>query len=296
MNLRTFIALLLTLVLSFSASGFQQSPEEDTTANQRDEKITPDEEREARELAARFVKRWEETEDLSPLVKEFFVHDFAERLHHEPQQLYFGEIKEGEKSILESSADLQRHYVAMTDFLRLLIRLQEIHAPILKSEEGQDDTDLKHLLPPGIWDIFRSNPTMRAIMSEELGEKVESQTEGNNQGTDDQANPQVIQNLEELRSLTATLEKAVTLLRAHVKTLPLTIKMSETIANQQSDAQSGESEDNDPLMPRARLLSEDFYGYPKGTRVICLNIMPFHVDLVRVNDRLKVLSLYMQTD
>jgi hypothetical protein len=296
MNLRTLIALLLMLVMTFSALGFQQSPEEETTADQSDQKTTFDEEREARELAARFVKRWEETEDLSPLIKEFFVHDFAERLHYEPQQLYFGKIKEDEKSILESSADLQRHYVAMTNFLRLLIRLQEIYAPILKAEEGQDDADLKHLLPPGLWDIFRSNPVMRAVMSEELGENIESQTEASDQSTEDRVNPQVIKNLEELRQLTATLEQAVALLRAQVKTLPLTIKMSETIVNQQSNMQSSDSEDNDPLMPRAHLLGEDFYGYPKGTRVICFNIMPFHIDLVRVNDRLRVLSLYMQTD
>jgi hypothetical protein len=296
MNLRTLIALLLTLVLTFSASGFQQSQEEETVAKESDRKLTPDEEREARELAARFVKRWEETEDLGPLINEFFVQDFAERLHYEPQLLYFGEIKKDEKSILESSADLRRHYVAMTDFLRLLIRLQEIYAPILKSEEGQSEMDLKHLLPPGIWEVFRSNPTMKAVMSEELGEKAEDQSEVSDQGTEDQANPKVIKNLEELRQLTNTLEQAVTLLRAHLKTLPLTLSTHETIINQQNNTQSSGSEEDDPLMPRAHLLNEDLYGYPKGTRVICLNIMLFHIDLVRVNDRLKVLSLYIQTD
>jgi hypothetical protein len=296
MNLRTLIALLLTLVMTFSASGFQQSETEDTTADPSDERLTPDEERETRELAARFVKRWEETEDLSPLINEFFVHDFAERLHYEPEALYFVEFKEDEKSIFESSADLRRHYVAMMDFLRLLIRLHEIHAPILNSEEGQDEPDLKYLLPPGIWDVFRSNPTMRAIMSEELGEQAEGHTEGSNQGTEDRANPRAIKNLEELRSLTATLEQAVTILRAHVKTLPSTLSMSETIINQRSDTQSSGSENNDPLKLRVHHLDEDFYGYPKGTRVICFNIMPFHIDLVRANDRLRVLALFMQTD
>jgi hypothetical protein len=296
MNLRTLIALLLMLTLTFSASGFQQSQAEDTTAKESDEKITPDEEREARELAARFVKRWEETEDLGPLIDEFFVRDFAERLHYEPQLLYFGELKKDEKSILESSADLQRHYVAMTNFLRLLIRLHEIYAPILKSEEGQAELDLNQLLPPAVQDVLNSNPTMKAIMGEELGKQSEGRTEGSEQGAADQADARVIKNLEELRQLTTTLEQAITLLRAHLKTLPLTLSTTETIANQQNDTQSRGSEDDDPLMPRAHLLYEDLYGYPKGTRVVCINIMPFHIDLVRVNDRLKVLSLYIQTD
>jgi|GEM_PF-2486940 len=296
MNLRMLIALLLMLTLTFSASGFQQSQAEDTPAKESDARITPDEEREARELAARFVKRWEETEDLSPLIDEFFVQDFAERLHYEPQFLFFGEIKEDEKNILESSADLQRHYVAMTNLLRLLIRLQEIYEPLLKAEEGQADLDLNHLLPPGIWAVLRSNPTMRAVMSEELGEESESQTEASGQNTDDKVNPRIIKNLEELRSMTATLEQAVTLLRAHLKTLPRTLSKSEAIVNRQNDTQSSGSENEDPLMPRAHLLYEDLYGYPKGTRVICINIMPFHIDLVRINDRLKVLSLYIQTD
>lgn len=296
MNLRTLVALLLTLALTFSAAGFEQSPAEDAQVKESDEKITPDEEREARELAARFVKRWEETEDLSPLINEFFVHDFADRLHHEPQHLYFGEIKKDEKSILESSADLHRHYVAMTNFLRLLIRLQEISAPVLKAEEGQSEMELKHLLPPGIWDIFRSNPTMKAVMSEELEEKTEAQTEVSDDGTEDRADPRFIKNLEELRQLTATMEQAVALLRAHLKTLPNTIRISETVDDRQDNTPSNTSENNDSLRPRTHLLNDDFYGYPKGTRLICVNIMQFHIDMVRVNDRLKVLSLYMQTD
>lgn len=295
MNLRTLIALLLTLVLTFPAQGFQPGRTEETPTRENDEKLTPDEERETRELAARFIKRWEETEDLGPLIDEFFVRDFAERLHYEPQVFYFGEIKE-EKSILESGADLRRHYVAMTDFLRLVLRLQEIYAPILKSEEGQAEPDLNQLIPAAVLNVLDSNPTMKAVMREDMGEQAEGQTVGSEQDAADQADARIIKNLEELRSLTATLERAVTLLRAHMKTLPQTIPTSESIARQQDDTRTAVSENHDPLMPRVRLLNKDFYGYPEGTRVICLNIRLFHVDLVRVNDRLRVLALYMQTD
>lgn len=295
MNLRTLIALLLTLVLTFPAQGFQPGQTEETPTRENDEKLTPDEERETRELAARFIKRWEETEDLGPLIDEFFVRDFAERLHYEPQVFYFGEIKE-EKSILESGADLRRHYVAMTDFLRLVLRLQEIYAPILKSEEGQAEPDLNQLIPAAVLDVLDSNPTMKAVMREDMGEQAEGQTVDSEQGAADQADARIIKNLEELRSLTATLERAVTLLRAHMKTLPQTIPTSESIARQLDDTRTAVSENHDPLMPRVRLLNKAFYGHPEGTRVICLNIRLFHVDLVRVNDRLRVLALYMQTD
>lgn len=294
MNLRTLIALLLMLTLTLTALGSPRKEAEEAAAA-RDEKITPDEEREARELAALFVERWQETEDINPLIGEFFVQDFTDRLHYQPQILYFGELK-NEQLLLENPDDLRRHYVAMTNFLYLLFRLEEIYAPLLKSEEGQAEMDVRQMLPASVLNVFRSNPIMNALMSEEDGNQAEGQTEGSTQRADSEADARLIKNIEELRSLTSTLEQANALLRAHLKTLPHTLSINETMANRQDDTQSSDNENDDPLNPRIYLLSEDFYGYPKGTRLICLNVMLFHVDLVRVEGRLKVLSVYLQTD
>jgi hypothetical protein len=45
-----------------------------------------------------------------------------------------------------------------------------------------------------------------------------------------------------------------------------------------------------------KILSTDFYGYPKGTRLICVDMLIFHMDLVRVERKLKVLTLYLNDD
>jgi len=298
MKLRTLIALLLALTLYLTALGSPRTETDSSSAadDESERKITPDEEREARELAALFIKRWDETEDINPLIKEFFVHDFAERLHYEPRFLFFGDFK-GEQLRPENSADLQRHYAAMIDFLRLMFRLGDIYASLLSSEEGQEEMNLRRILPAGILEVFRSNRALNALMSEELGEEVEGQTEGSEQSEDSGNDARAIKNIEELRSLTMTLEQANTLLRAHLKTLPNTLSVNASNGNRPDDTQSSASaETDDPLMPRIYTLDEDLYGYPKGTRLICLSLAPFHIDLVRDGERLKVLSLGLQTD
>jgi hypothetical protein len=45
--------------------------------SESESKLTPAEEQEARELAAQFVRRFRETDDIAPLVDEMFVNDFA---------------------------------------------------------------------------------------------------------------------------------------------------------------------------------------------------------------------------
>ena len=297
MNLRRpFIALLLVNILALTAIGFPQNVSQDSPAEQRDEKITPDEQREARELVTLLDKRWRETQDIEPLVNEFFVRDFADRLRHEPEMLFFGELKP-ELLTPEISADLRRYYVAMTNFLHLIIRLYEVYGPINTSEEKDGELDLKAMLPSSIREVFKSNPTMNALINEELGEKADGPTENLNQSAEKQADAKSIATIEQLRALTATLEQSVIILRDHLKTLPSTLPASEMTRSQQSDADSSTTETNDPLMPRVRILGEDFYGYRAGTRLICVNVLPFHRDLVRGDDkRLKVLSVYLQTD
>lgn len=297
MNLRRpFIALLLVNILALTAMGLPQNVSKDWPAEHADEKITLDEEREARELAALLDKRWRETEDIGPLVNEFFVTDFADRLRHEPEMLFFGELKP-ELLTPESQDDVRRHYVAMTNFLHLIIRLYEVYGPISKTEEKDGEPDLKAMLPASIWDLFKTNPNMNALMGEELGEKEDDPTENREQRAEKQADAKSIATIEQLRALTATLEQSVAILRDHLKTLPLALPASEINRGQQSDADSSAAESSDPLMPRVHILGENFYGYPAGTRVICVNVLPFHIDLVRANDkRLKVLSVYLQTD
>ncbi|MBA3767400.1 MAG: hypothetical protein H0W99_10500, partial [Acidobacteria bacterium] len=100
--------------LMVTAIALPQHVSKDLSAEQRDELITSDEEREARELVTLLTRRWREMEDIGPLINEFFVSDFADRLRHEPQMLFFVELKP-ELLAPENRDDLRRHYVAMTN-------------------------------------------------------------------------------------------------------------------------------------------------------------------------------------
>jgi hypothetical protein len=294
MNPRPFIALLLIIIMALTTMCLPQKVAKDTPAEQRDEKLTPDEEREARELVTRLNKRWRETEDIAPLIDEFFVNDFADRLHHQPEMLFFLELKPELLATNDSREDLRRHYVAMTNLLYLVCRLYEVSGFINMSEEEREEFDFKKMLPASLWDLFKSNPTTNALINEEQGEKADGRTENPDRSAETQADAKSIQTIEQLRGVTVTLEQANVILRDHLKTLPLALPASD-INSQQSD--SSTAENNDPLMPRVHILDSDFYGYPAGTRLICLNSLPFHIDLVRDSGQhLKVLSVYLQTD
>jgi len=295
MNLRPFIALLLIIIMASTAMCLPQNASNDAPVEQRDEKLTPDEEREARELVAHLFKRWQETEDIAPLMDEFFVTDFADRLRHEPEILLLVELKPELLLTPDNRDDLRRHYVAMSNLLHLVFRLYEVYGFINMTAEEREEFDLKKALPASIWDLFKSNPTTNAIINEELGEKAEGQTENPDRSAEKQADSKIIQTIEQLRGVTVTLEQANVILRDHLKTLPL--PASEINRSQQSDAASSTAENTDPLTPRVQILGSDFYGYPPGTRLICINVLPFHIDLVRdSSQRLKVLSVYLQTD
>jgi hypothetical protein len=295
MKLRAVITLLLTFTLTVNAASFARNVAEDPTSEKEDNKITAEEDREAREIAAQFSRRWQETEDIGPLVKEFFVADFADRLRHEPSLLFFAELRP-ELMKPEAREELRRNYVAMTNLLYLFVRLYEVYAVIRMQGHEREDLNLNHILPVNIWKVLNSNPTMKTLLDEEVGESAQSRTEHGDQDADRQAHAKRIDSMEQLHSLTTTLEQAVVLLRDHVRTLPSTIRASELTGKQPGDAASSSTESSDPLTPRVRITGEEFYGYPAGTRLISVELLPFQIDLVRAGGRLKVLSVYIRGD
>ncbi|HEY6188314.1 MAG TPA: hypothetical protein VIW80_11570 [Pyrinomonadaceae bacterium] len=295
MKLRPFITLLLTITLTINATAqAARNGTDDTPADKDDEKITAQEEREARELVAQLTTRWQETEDIGPLVEEFYVSDFAERLRHEPQLLYFAELKE-ELLTPETPPELKRHYVAMTNFLHLIFRLYTVYES-MRTKDDEQELDLKRIIPANILNVFESNPNLKALMDEEAGDQAEGRTGPQAQEAQEQASEKGIKNIEQLRLLTNALEQAVVLLREHVKTLPATLSAREIVRAGRSEEDAGAAEEDDPLKPRSYTLTEEFYGYPAGTRLICVDLLPLHADLVRVGQRLKVVSIYMQSD
>lgn len=294
MNLRTFMTLLLMLTLIVTATALPQNISEDLSVEQRDKLIAPDEEREARELVTLLTRRWLETEDIGPLINEFFVGDFADRLRHQPEMLFLVDL-EPDLLAPENSLELRRHYVAMTNFLHLMFRLYKVYTSINLSGEQNVEVDLKEALPANIWDLLKST---NVLLEEELGENAEGKTENPDQSAEAQADAKTIKTIEQLRSVTITLEQAIIPLGDHLKMFPSTLPASEIARGRQSDANSSAAENSDALQPRVNILGENFYGYPAGTRLICVNVLPFNINLVRdsSDQRLKVLSVHILTD
>ncbi|HEX8137334.1 MAG TPA: hypothetical protein VF544_07065 [Pyrinomonadaceae bacterium] len=292
MKLRPFIALLLVITLALAtAASPVQSPEAETV-DRGEEKLTAEEEREARLVAARFIKRWQETEDIGPLVDEFFIADFVERLRTEPETLYFAELKP-ELLVSENGDDLLKYYVAMTNSVRLIFRICQVYEATGPEEEGRDGPEWYETIPAGVWNVLRSNPIMAEVLAEEMGARDGATGE---QDAARRAEAKTIKSIEELRSLTATLEQASLLLRDHLKTLPSTPPERETQREHEGQADANTAESDDDLNPRLTILGGDFFNYPAGTRLVYFHLLMFRVDLVRVGQHFKVLSVYIQSD
>jgi hypothetical protein len=277
-------------------------PEGGAGEDSEEAKLTDMEEREARDLAALFNTRWRETEDIGPLVEEFFAGGFAEYLRAEPQLLFFHELKP-ESLAWASRDDLERQYVASMNFTHLMFRLYEVYEVAGGSGEEKMELRLRDILPASVWNVLESNPTLYAIMREEMGEaEAKGQAEAIEPDTQQQqrrAEAKEVRTLEQVRSLTDTLERAVVLLRDHLKSLPGTLDTRERISSQQSsDADSSAEIDDDPLKPQLYISGEAADGYPAGTRMIYVDILPFRMRLVRAaeGERLKVASVYLMTD
>ena len=54
--------------------------------------------------------------------------------------------------------------------------------------------------------------------------------------------------------------------------------------------------DSDRANARATVLTRADFGCPKGTRLICLKVLLFHMDLIRVDGQLKILHVHTDVD
>lgn len=292
MKLLVTLALLLVMTLARATPSLPQDVKNEPSLEQATgEKITPEEESEAREMAALFSRRWEETGDIGPLVKEFYVSDFADRLRHETNMFIIGELDEKLLNA-ETRDELQRYYIASTNFLYLFFRFYETSWPMQSSEGGELDWKL---MPAGVLKVLRGNPTLAAIMAEELNEAQESDDVNSPEREGNQPDAKKVKTLEQLKALDKALEEADALMRDYLSKLPKMLHRDEIERRSKSDSKAQEEAD-DPAKPFATIPGSSFYGYPEGTRFICVNILPFHIDMIRDGRRLKVVSVYLLTD
>ncbi len=292
MKTHAAIALLLTFCLgAMPAAAQPRLPQENVH-----EKITPAEEREALEVAESLLKRLEDEQDISPLLDEMFVGNFAERLHERAGSggsLYFLD----RRVAAQASRDEVRNYYVAFNNLILLTSLYYVDAELTARADNpnkEDETEtaelkLEDIFPPEVLELFRNDSFLgRFVIAEEEREAGTSDQIGEGaKPTEDE--DEFIETVEQLRDFTSTVERANSLLRRR-----LTRHQTERVFKEWRSAAG--SEESTLMRPRLTILPTEWYGYTEGTRVICVNVLIFHVDLVRVEDQYKVLALYLEDD
>lgn len=299
----TFIAKLSVVLLLTTGSGAQEAFGRTNSGAQEasgESQLTAQEEQEAREIAERFIRRMEETGDLAPLIEELFVADYAVRLQQEaiskPLPLLSQSVAEA-----ASREELVRYQLVLNNSLYVATQLYLIY----ERSRPETDTDAEwgaahylRLLPPDIIELFKADPILKVLFEEEPpasadGNAPEASTSGEANVIDHDDEP--VRTVGQLRGLTSTLEKAVVLARRHIAASPF--KPNLTQRHKGANEEENWTEERKTMRPHVWLmLNRDSYGYPKGTKLICLHVLVYHMDLIRVDGKLKVLALYPDMD
>jgi hypothetical protein len=278
-------------------------------ATEYEEELTAEEEREAVQVAEQFVKSFEEKNNPSSLIDELYVKDFDARLRREPNPfIYLAKI---EPEVVEKASreELRRLYAASLNFIyssSLLYGLALYNRKLRGVEADSDETPLRELLPPGVLLVLKDDPLMAALIAEDeelerekMGEQKELPEQGGRAASEKEegAGGPEIRSLERLRGFLYTLERASVLLREYLKTAQGPRNWKELANELRTQGVENESGDNcEGLCPRLHVLTEEFFGSPKGTRLVCVDVMAFHMDLIRIDGRLRILNVYLSSD
>jgi hypothetical protein len=291
---RTFIAhLSVVLLMTTGSVAARTAP----AAQEASGEITAEEKQEAREVVERFIRRMQETQDLTPLIGEMFVSDYAERLHREALNTSLFLVS---KSVAQQASreELTRYHVALNNsayLLGLLIGAFEA-AQVTAGDEQQDEKRLMDALPPDLLQLIEDDSILKSVFEDDEkeggGERESGEPSNTPDGGEDADEP--IRSVEQLRNFTSTLEKATVLARRHLGASPVKPTYLERHKGANED-ENWEAE-RDWMRPRAGLLTKEFYGYPKETRLLCVNALNYHMDLIRVDGKLKILALHPNTD
>jgi hypothetical protein len=194
---RLFISILLVTSLMLTATGRTLVTQDATPPPAvEEEQLSPEEEREARALAEEFIARLEKTQDVTPLLADMYVSDFAERLRDDQdiEGLIPFSVKR-EVAAQASPEEIRRLYAASINGMYLGMRLylaadkkrkQESaqHGESVGPERGEELT-VSEILPPGLIQLMRSDPKLAAILEKELErEKRESALRQNQTNTE----------------------------------------------------------------------------------------------------------------
>lgn len=294
MRARLLIAFLLIATITTTAISQPLIIKDDSPGGEQEAEFTPEEKQEIREVAEKFIKGFKETRDIGALIDEIFVSDYAERLQLENLRHPFVLVHK-DVPLIASPDELKSFLVALLNFWSMMMELDKASECAQESDDCQDSGPEK-VFPADALKFIKSEPQLAHFVSLFIGEEIGAEeTIDNQDGSDVDTNEAEdtggfsFRDTQELRALTGALEKAGALMRKHLSKLPIEKKASEA---------DSESEDDEAIRPSLTILDkdDDFYGYPAGSQLICVSVIFFHLDLVRIDGRLKILAVTPLTD
>ncbi|HEX6624494.1 MAG TPA: hypothetical protein VF064_12345, partial [Pyrinomonadaceae bacterium] len=265
------------------------------------EQLTSEEEREAREVANAIFKRLEEEQDIAPLLEEMFVRDFAARLHASVSEAGSLYLLDRTVATQASRDEVLRHHVSVSNLILLTSlymtnarlnaraerraaraneqgregKAEEEGATEEEEETREDPSKLADIFPPEVLELFRADPLIgRFVIEQETREAREaapqeaapgdaSAAAQADTGSDEE---EFISTVEQLRAFTSTVERANELLRKR-----LTSEQKKRVFDDWRRA--AEKEDSELMRPHATAVTKEWYGYPEGTRLVCVNLL-----------------------
>jgi hypothetical protein len=224
-------------------------------------KLTPEELRETLAVADLFIKRFRESRDMSPIIKQMFARGFDRFIAADSSWAGLVGLP---FPLIEHLNQSERVRCYSAHFsIEYIMRLYLFGKVPLDSKSTEPSGSI---LPPEVVRFFESNRPP----------EIEVRTE------------------EEARRTLAIFERTVTFLRNHLVASPPeeTDQFKRNLAAFEKHLDDPE---NNVGRPKLRISGQEVAGYPAGTRLIVLEI-PFHVALllVREDGELKILFAISQ--
>lgn len=256
------IGLIIAVAMLAGAPAF-------TIAMQGEDHISKTEEQETLRIAQLFLQRFEQTRDINPILDEMFVADFSDRLLTEPGELSYIFDIEPELAPKIKPAEFRRFYAAMLNE----VYLGGLYILSKYPPESFESLNEKEVWPPDIWKLLVSNSYLAHIFNEEAEETTASE--------------RTISNLEQLRSITDTVEKVNALMRKYVDRS----RAGQTRHYRENLMDLKQRFEGCWMKPGVWICDRNCFGFPKGTRLFYICVPPLiHLILARVDGEMKIVA------
>src|SRR2546421_3011126 len=208
MRARTTIAFLLIIVVAITIAGRPSAESQSSrTASGDEQRLTPEEEQEARTLVEHFNERLQATNDIGPLVDEMFIKDFSERLRQAHAGGVFWVFLNKSLNASASLNELRRYYVASMNFFQLYFRRYEVlESSRKRSEDDEEELKPEEVLSPDIINVLLTDPTIaeliKKLKEEDTDDRVKE--DDSNQSAENGNSAQAASTTAEADAATAT--------------------------------------------------------------------------------------------